>query len=73
MKADKEFFDILRKEVEGLQPSKQEIDPKLQMEAYANMYDEDYLAQNENGANGWRHYANMSLEERLACYHRHYV
>jgi hypothetical protein len=43
------------------------------MEAYANMYDEDYLAQNENGANGWRHYANMSLEERLACYHRHYV
>ena len=36
MKADKEFFDILRKEVEGLQPSKQELDPKLQMEAYAN-------------------------------------
>lgn len=35
MKADKEFFDILRKEVEGLQPSKQELDPKLQMEAYA--------------------------------------
>ncbi len=45
----------------------------FEMEAYANMYDEDYLAQNENGANGWRHYANMSLEERLACYHRHYV
>ena len=36
MKADKEFFDILRKEVEGLQPSKQELDPKFQMEAYAN-------------------------------------
>ena len=45
----------------------------FEMEAYANMYDNDFLADKENGATGWRHYANMSLEERFECYRRNNV
>ncbi|MBR1688144.1 MAG: hypothetical protein IJ710_06370 [Prevotella sp.] len=40
----------------------------FEMEAYANMYDLDYLKHKENGTNEWRRYAAMSLEERLKLY-----
>ena len=43
----------------------------FEMEAYAHMNDSDYLAQNENGATGWRHYVDMSLEERFEYYRRY--
>ena len=40
----------------------------FEMEAYANMYKKDYLAQCEEGARGWRKYAEMPIEERLQLY-----
>ena len=40
----------------------------FEMEAYEHMHDLDYLADKENGATGWRHYAEMSLEKRFECY-----
>ena len=40
----------------------------FEMEAYAHMYDADYLAQNENGAVEWRRYAKMPLQERHRIY-----
>ena len=40
----------------------------FEMEAYAKMYDLHYLDDKESGANEWRRYAKMSLEERLRLY-----
>ena len=42
----------------------------FEMEAYARMHDLHYLERCEGGAQEWRRYAKMSLEERLACYQR---
>ena len=42
----------------------------FEMEAYSRMYDLHYLDRCEGGAQEWRRYAKMSLEERLACYQR---
>ncbi|MBQ9232049.1 MAG: hypothetical protein IJ190_12875 [Prevotella sp.] len=39
----------------------------FEMEAYAHMYDLDYLRDNEQ-ATGWREYARLSLSERLSLY-----
>lgn len=40
----------------------------FEMEAYREMYDLDYLERCEGGAQQWRQYAKMSLEERLSVY-----
>ena len=40
----------------------------FELEAYCHMYDLDYLKDKEDGTDGWRHYAQMSLEERLKHY-----
>ena len=40
----------------------------FEMEAYREMYDLDYLKRCEGGAQQWRQYAKMSLEERLRVY-----
>ena len=37
----------------------------FEIEAYARMYDLNYLSRCEGGAREWRHYAKMSLEERI--------
>lgn len=37
----------------------------FEMEAYEHMYDEGYLAECANGANGWREYAKMKPSQRL--------
>ena len=37
----------------------------FEMEAYAHMYDEDYIEKCSEGANGWRTYAKMKPSERL--------
>ena len=39
----------------------------FEMEAYAHMYDKKYL-QPDGQATGWKEYAAMSLEQRLAIY-----
>lgn len=39
----------------------------FEMEAYANMYDFDYLKRNDM-ATGWQRYASMTLEERYQTY-----
>ncbi len=36
----------------------------FEMEAYEHMNDLSYTRQHPDGANGWRHYAKMSVEER---------
>ena len=36
----------------------------FEMEAYEHMYDENYLEQCRDGANGWRVYAKMKPKER---------
>lgn len=41
----------------------------FELEAYARMYDMDYLDHCEGGAQEWRKYAKMSLDDRLAVYH----
>lgn len=43
----------------------------FELEAYRYMYDLDYLKDKPNGTDGWRKYAQMSLEERLKLYQRH--
>ena len=43
----------------------------FELEAYRHMYDLDYLKDKPNGTDGWRKYAQMSLEERLKLYQRH--
>lgn len=41
----------------------------FEIEAYRRMYDTGYLSRcREGGAQEWRHYARMSLEERLALF-----
>lgn len=40
----------------------------FEMEAYAHMYDADYLDSCVQGAEEWRHYAGLTLEERLRLY-----
>jgi hypothetical protein len=42
----------------------------FEMEAYARMYDLDYLKRCEGGAHEWRRYAKMSIEERLRLYEK---
>jgi hypothetical protein len=37
----------------------------FEMEAYEHMYDKHYLANADNGTNGWRTYARLSAKERL--------
>jgi hypothetical protein len=43
----------------------------FEMEAYACMHDLHYLDDKNSGTTGWRHYADMSLEERFECYCRY--
>ena len=40
----------------------------FEIEAYAMMYDLDYLSRCEGGAQMWRKYAKMPLKERLKLY-----
>ena len=40
----------------------------FEMEAYAHMYEPDYLEQCKEGATEWRKYAKMKPRERLARY-----
>ena len=40
----------------------------FELEAYASMHNLDYLKDKKDGANEWRRYAKMSLEERLRVY-----
>ena len=40
----------------------------FEMEAYGHMYDQNYLNHCEEGAQEWRKYAKMSLNERLLKY-----
>ena len=40
----------------------------FEMEAYGHMHDASYLARCEGGAQEWRQYAKMSLNERLLLY-----
>ena len=40
----------------------------FEMEAYREMYNLHYLDDKKSGTNGWRRYAEMSLEERLQTY-----
>lgn len=42
----------------------------FELEAYANMHDLHYLEQCQDGARGWRHYADMPIEERLNQYYK---
>lgn len=42
----------------------------FELEAYRYMHDLDYLKDKPNGTDGWRKYAQMSLEERLQHYRR---
>ncbi len=44
----------------------------FEMEAYRRMYDLDYLKRCEGGAQEWRRYAAMSLDERLSLYQKLY-
>ena len=44
----------------------------FEMEAYRRMYDLDYLKRCEGGAQEWRCYAAMSLDERLSLYQKLY-
>ena len=44
----------------------------FEMEAYARMYDPDYLKQCEGGAHEWRKYARMTLDERIRLYQKKY-
>ena len=37
----------------------------FEMEAYGHMYDQEYLKRCEGGAQEWREYAKMSLQQRL--------
>jgi len=40
----------------------------FEMEAYGRMYDMDYLKRHPEGCTEWKHYAAMSLEERMNAY-----
>jgi len=40
----------------------------FEMEAYRHMYDPQYLDRCRDGANGWRRYAALSVDERAALY-----
>ena len=42
----------------------------FEMEAYARMYDLDYLKKCEGGAQEWRKFAKMSIGERLRLYQK---
>ena len=44
----------------------------FEMEAYRRMYDLDYLKRCEGGAEEWRQFAQMPLEERLRLYQNNY-
>lgn len=39
----------------------------FEMEAYEHMYDLHYLDHCPEGVNGWRRYAAMTVDERMAC------
>ena len=40
----------------------------FEMEAYAHMNDLDYVRRRDDGANGWREFARMTVRERLEYY-----